>query len=37
MFAQEEAGIDVMEIGVPFSYPVADGPVIQDVSYEAIF
>ncbi len=36
MFAQEQAGIDVMELGVPFSDPIADGPVIQNASYEAI-
>lgn len=36
MYAQEEAGIDIMELGVPFSDPVADGPVIQNASYEAI-
>ena len=36
MFAQEEAGIDVMEQGVHFSDPIADGPVIQNASYEAI-
>ena len=36
MFAQEEAGIDIMEIGVPFSDPIADGPVIQDASFKAI-
>lgn len=34
--AQEEAGVDVIELGVPFSDPVADGPVIQDASYQAI-
>lgn len=34
--AQEEAGIDVIELGIPFSDPVADGPVIQDASYRAI-
>ena len=36
MFAQEKAGIDIMEIGVPFSDPIADGPVIQDASFKAI-
>jgi tryptophan synthase alpha chain len=36
MFAQEEAGIDIMELGVPFSDPIADGPVIQNASYVAI-
>ncbi len=36
MHAQEEAGIDLMEIGVPFSDPVADGPVVQAASYKAI-
>ena len=29
MFAQEKAGIDIMEIGVPFSDPIADGPVMH--------
>lgn len=34
--AQEEAGCDVIELGVPFSDPVADGPIIQAASYQAI-
>ena len=28
--AQEAAGTDIIELGIPFSDPVADGPVIQD-------
>ena len=34
--AQETAGTDIVEIGVPFSDPIADGPVIQQASYESI-
>lgn len=34
--AQERGGCDVVELGVPFSDPAADGPVIQDASYRAI-
>lgn len=34
--AQKEAGVDVIEIGIPFSDPVADGPVIQNASYKSI-
>ena len=34
--AQYEAGIDIIELGIPFSDPIADGPVIQDASYKAI-
>lgn len=33
---QEQAGTDIIELGVPFSDPVADGPVIQSASYRAI-
>ncbi len=36
IMAQEEAGTDVLELGVPFSDPVADGPVIQDASFRSI-
>ena len=32
----EEAGLDILELGVPFSDPCADGPVIQDASYRSI-
>lgn len=34
--AIEAAGCDVIELGIPFSDPVADGPVIQAASYKAI-
>ncbi len=34
--AQEKAGTDIIELGIAFSDPVADGPVIQAASYEAI-
>ena len=34
--AKERAGCDVVELGIPFSDPVADGPVIQNASYKAI-
>ena len=30
--AQEKAGTDIIELGIPFSDPVADGPVIQAAS-----
>lgn len=36
ILAQEEAGTDVIELGIPFSDPVADGPVIQKASYQSI-
>lgn len=34
--AAAESGADAVELGVPFSDPVADGPVIQGASYRAI-
>lgn len=33
---QAEAGIDIVELGIPFSDPTADGPVIQEASYKSI-
>ncbi len=32
----EEAGADVIELGVPFSDPIADGPVIQQAAERAL-
>lgn len=33
---QAAAGVDVIELGVPFSDPTADGPVIQAASFKSI-
>lgn len=35
-FALENAGTDLLELGVPFSDPVADGPVIQAAAQRAL-
>lgn len=32
----EAGGVDLLEIGVPFSDPIADGPVIQAASHKAL-
>jgi len=32
----QQAGVDLIEIGIPFSDPIADGPVIQQSSKQAI-
>lgn len=34
--AAAEAGADVVEIGIPFSDPIADGPVIQQAATQAL-
>ena len=36
MHAMVEAGVDVIELGIPFSDPMADGPVIQRASERAL-
>jgi len=32
----EKSGADMVEIGIPFSDPIADGPVIQESSHQAL-
>src|SRR3982075_835861 len=34
--ALERAGVDAVELGIPFSDPIADGPVIQAASQRAL-
>ena len=36
VYAFEEAGVDLIELGVPFSDPMADGPTIQAASQRAL-
>ena len=36
LLAMAEAGADVIELGVPFSDPMADGPVIQKAAERAL-
>ncbi len=36
VYALEDAGCDVIELGIPFSDPLADGPVIQEASVRSI-
>ena len=36
LYAIEEAGADLIEIGIPFSDPTAEGPVIQEANERAL-
>ena len=36
LLAAEDAGADAIEVGIPFSDPMADGPVIQGTSHHAL-
>ena len=34
--SMQEAGVDTLELGIPFSDPVADGPIIEQASLKAL-
>ena len=36
LLALQEKGIDMVEVGIPFSDPMADGPVIQEAATQAL-
>lgn len=36
IYAMEKAGADLIEIGIPFSDPIAEGPVIQEANERAL-
>jgi tryptophan synthase alpha chain len=36
LLGAEDAGADLLEVGIPFSDPMADGPVIQGASHHAL-
>ena len=36
VYAMEEAGADLIELGIPFSDPTAEGPVIQAANIRAL-
>ena len=36
IFTLERAGADIIELGIPFSDPLADGPVIQEAGQRAL-
>ena len=36
LYAMQKAGADLIEIGIPFSDPIAEGPVIQEANERAL-
>jgi tryptophan synthase alpha chain len=36
VLALQEAGVDIIELGIPFSDPIADGPIIQEATTLAL-